>query len=493
MLLKELYEKICAGEDVRANLIELKRQLKEDKKKAEFCDICGDNYDVIMKCLADTDPKVRKNAADILGIMKVPEAVDVLMDAYREEETLYVRPDYVNALSVLDCGEYLEEFWAKLNELQRYEVPETEKKHVRAEITALRELLLAKGELKKHTFTGYNRTNSVILTTLSAFREILSAQLPFHKKTVREGIWVSVGDMRLVTACRFWREMLFVLNCPCALSSDPDEIASCLAQSDLMDVLRENHRGSGPFYFRVGVAGTLIREESSLPLKRISEAIERTFGNELINSVSHYEAEIRLTGGRDGKITLYLKLFTIPDERFRYRRYHVAAGMRPFVAAGLIGLAKPYLRESAQVLDPFCGVGTLLIERRYAGPVRSAYGIDTFGEAIDKARRNAQIAGMPINYINRNFFDFTHDYLFDEIITDMPAVIGDREETDAFYRDFFEKAEELLAPKGRIFCYTKESGLIKKHLRLTGRYRLLKEFKILEKSGTNLFILERKD
>ena len=39
--------------------------------------------------------------------------------------------------------------------------------------------------------------------------------------------------------------------------------------------------------------------------------------------------------------------------------------MNQHMAAGLLALAKPYLKEHAQILDPFCGVGTLLIERRF--------------------------------------------------------------------------------------------------------------------------------
>ncbi len=197
-----------------------------------------------------------------------------------------------------------------------------------------------------------------------------------------------------------------------------------------MEILNKNHSGREPFYFRVGVKGALSREEKNTLAKQAGAAIGQAFSGSLLNAPSHYEVEIRLSADREGMLTPYLKLFTLPDNRFCYRRYHVAAGLRPFIAAGLIGLAKPYLKESAQVLDPFCGVGTLLIERRYAGPVRSAYGVDTFGEAIEKARKNAQIAGMPVNYINRNFFDFAHDYLFDEIITDMPDPAGDRAETD---------------------------------------------------------------
>ncbi len=59
----------------------------------------------------------------------------------------------------------------------------------------------------------------------------------------------------------------------------------------------------------------------------------------------------------------------------------------------LVALAEPYLKENAQILDPFCGVGTMLIERDIRVPAREKYGIDIFGEAIRGARENASYAG----------------------------------------------------------------------------------------------------
>ena len=47
------------------------------------------------------------------------------------------------------------------------------------------------------------------------------------------------------------------------------------------------------------------------------------------------------------------------------------------------------------------------------------------------------LAGEKINFIHRDYFDFKHDYLFDEIITNMP-VRGrqSRGEMDALYASF---------------------------------------------------------
>ncbi len=491
-MIRELYENICAGRERRANLISLKKELKEEKNRKIFVQLTGNCLDEIMKCLVDEDAKVRKNAASILGMMRCQEALEVLMDAYEEEEQLFVRAEYVSAMAELDCEEYLEYFHQRVDALMAYDAPENEKKHIQEEIRELQNLILKKEGMKKHTFTGWNRANEVVFVTLPAFRDVLAEEIPGKKKLLKSGVRTIVSDMQEAMKIRTFSEMLFVVDCPKKLPAEPKSLAAALKESDLMRLLEENHKEEAPFYFRIGISGTMPLQERGSFSKKAAAAIENMFSRKLINSASHYEVEIRLIQNREGDFVPFLKLYTLADHRFDYRRYYVSASMRPFLAAGLIALAKPYLKEYGQIMDPFCGVGTLLMERRYLVPARNAYGIDTFGEAVEKARANSKIAGMQTNYINRNYFEFEHDYEFDEIVTDMPVGNLTKPELDELYRKFFKKSAEMLTDKGRIICYSKEMGLVKKQLRLYDDFRLIKEFCIQEKSGTYLFVLEKK-
>lgn len=490
--MEKIYHNICRGNERRANLISLKKELKDEDNRAIFRRITGNCMDEIMKCLVDEDAKVRKNAAAILGIMHCQEAMDVLMDAYQEEEQLFVKADYVKAMSELSCEDYMPDFRKRLEYLNSYDPPENEKKHIQAEIKELKALILKKDGIKKHTFRLGGRANDVILVTLPAFCPVLAGEISGKKKVLKNGVRTIVTDMEAILQIRTYSEILFVLDCDKKLPKDPVQIAEALKDSDLMEILEENHREEGPFYFRVGLAGPMPQEEKGIFSRKVSSAVEQAFSHSLINSVSHYEIEIRLIRNQDGSFYPCLKLFTLPDHRFDYRRFHIAASMKPNLAAGLIALAKPYMTEYAQVLDPFCGVGTLLIERRFQVSARNCYGIDTYGEAIEKARKNSRIAGMHMNYINRNYFDFIHDYAFDEIVTDLPSGHLTRLELDRLYGKFLEKSQQVLKAKGRIICFTREQGILKKQLRLNGGYRLLKEFCIQEKNGSWLFILEKK-
>ena len=141
-------------------------------------------------------------------------------------------------------------------------------------------------------------------------------------------------------------------------------------------------------------------------------------------------------------------------------------------------------------MDPFCGVGTMLIERDIRVPAREKYGTDIFGEAIDKARENATAAGELIHFIHRDFFDFRHEYKFDEIITNMP-VRGrmTKEELDYLYKSFFDKALEILQREAVIIMYTQELGFVKKQIRLHTQLHLLQETCMQTKTGFYLLVI----
>lgn len=494
--MREYYNNIREGREVRPSLAQLKGLLKTAENRARFRSICGGNYDPILKCLASEDAKVRKNAAGVIGLLGDQENADLLMDAWRAEETRFVRPAYLSALSQMDCSAYMEEFHARLDWLESYSAPEEEKKHAAEETAALRDLILRQEGLPKHKFTGWHAQQDVVLTARPAFRAALFSELRAKKREVSLGVRIRTGDLGGVFRNRVWQEMLFVVSCSKKLPMEERALAGELAASNLLALLEANHSGEPPFYFRIGFAGPSVPEDRGAFIRSLGSLLEGALGGKLVNSASHYEAEIRLVCGRDGTCIPFLKLFTIADQRFSYRRYYVPASMKPATAAGIAALARPYCRPDAAVLDPFCGVGTLLIERQYAMSVRRACGIDTFGEAVAKARANTERAGQEIQYLNRNFFHFECMEPFDEIFTDMPAGNLKKEELELIYRVFLEKSYEVLAEGGRVFCYSGEMGLLKKYLRLNGGFRLVKEFEI-SRTGPNpengmwLFILEK--
>ena len=88
----------------------------------------------------------------------------------------------------------------------------------------------------------------------------------------------------------------------------------------------------------------------------------------LLNTTENYDIEIILREIKRGKVNAYLRLTHLKNPRFNYRKEVIATSLQPYVAATLVELAKPYMKENGKVLDPFVGCGTLLIERNFALP-----------------------------------------------------------------------------------------------------------------------------
>ncbi len=487
--LAEAYRDLKAKKEIRRSLSEIRREIRTEAGRAEW-DRLADGEELVMRALSDPDPKARKNAAALLGDLECKDAADVLYDAYEWEETRFVRAEYLNALKFTDCRAYLPQLKERQQELLTSETEEDSRKHVREELRALTDLIRSQEKKEAaHHFSGLKQETEVVLMTDPAFAEAAAAEVTDRKKVITGGVRVRTADLEDLLKIRPVRELLFVR--PALRGETPEELAEAMLEDGLLTFLNEVHREDGIFCFRMELVGPEGEVRTRL-MKNIAAALEDASGFQLLNSISEYELELRLVRRRDGGYLFFVKLFTIPDMRFRYRREVISAGMQPYLAAGLVALAGPFIQEHAQVLDCFCGAGTLLIERNYLLPTRSCYGIDTFGEAVKKARINSETAKMPIHYINRDFFDFTHEYLFDEIYADFPEMPeNDRAEADRFYRRFLEKAETLLNDGGCVFVYTRENNLLKKQLRLSGRYRILQETVIQKKSGKTFYVLGR--
>ncbi len=493
-MVKEQYESLKTGGNLRKDLIALKQELKQEESRQELLEILKGDYTVLLDLLCHEDAKVRGNAAVVLGRLKQNEFVAPLYETYRKEQKLFVKSSYLSALSELDissCRAGLEE---RLNSLEHYKPKEEEEKHIREELKVLRNLLHTGQSRQKHRFRGYDETYELILTTGKQYQKITASQVHGGKITIlKSGVRVITSHIRPILKIPTYGELLFPLNIG-KVEPDPGQAARALAQSDLMELLDRAHKAEDSYYFRLGVHSRMPLDKRSDFAGKCAFALERETGRRLYNSTSDYEVEIRLTERKDGTFLPLVKLYTFGENRFAYRKRTVAASIRPEQAALIAHLAEPYLRERAQILDPFCGVGTMLIERDRLCPARVMYGIDIFGEAIDGARENTALAGKTVNFIQRDFFAFQHDYLFDEIITNMPdRGRRTREEHDLFYGDFFAKAKEVLTEQGRIILYSNEKNYVKKQLRLRKEFILLQEYNMDEKGIYSLFIIGKRN
>ena len=499
---EELVSKLRRGEEVRANLISLRAELKKnEKERSVILKALRAEGNVLVDLLQHEDAKARKNAALILGELPCEEAEEALYETYVKEEQLFVRSSYLEALLKLGSEAYVPELTEQLKALETEEQSEETAKHRAEERKLLRELLSDAVGVSRHKFTGGDKPAEIVLMTNRNYISVTVEQLlkvfgdKLKYKEVGVGVRLIAERLSDVLSIRTFEELLFVIpgmgTCPCEAKA----AAKVIAESELLPFLERRHAEKGQAYrFRIEYRGQLEQEQKGKFLRQLSAELETLTKHRLVNSTSDYELEIRMIENKEGRLNLLVKLFTLADERFIYRSEAVAASIRPVNAALTMELAKDYLKQDAQVLDPFCGVGTMLIERAKLGHVGNLYGIDSFGEAIEKARKNTEAAGLFANYINRDFFDFKHEYLFDELITDMPFLpptVTDKNrqaELEQLYRKFFVKAKEHLKKEAVMVLYVRNPELVKKYAGSNG-YRVEKEFEINKREQAYVYVL----
>ncbi len=487
--MKELIAAIEQGEQVRNSLSDLVLLVKTEGKDA-FYEAVGDVPTFIYKLFTNDDPKVRKNAAKLCELLPDTSLIGILWEAYAKEGTYYVRPCILEGFKGKDVTELKPDFRQRRDMLLQMEVSDENKKHVLAEIQAYNDLLLT-SVLSKHRYVTHFHPVDVILTCGLEQRDVVLESIDEEKKkAVGPGIMVRTERVEELFYNRLFKEMLFALSDLKALPEDPYELAEKVAASKLLDFLKLCHEGDSIWRYRVNLRTNWDDKKKSLFIKRFAGELQRESMGALVNDGANYEMELRIVPS-NSNLRVLIKLFTLKDERFNYRVKTVAQSIHPTDAALMMKLCEPYLRKNSQVLDPFCGVGTMLVERNEVSSISPVYGIDTFGEAIEKAEFNCKKAGLRVNFIHRDFFDFKHDYLFDEIITNMPfSMEADQSKIAMIYRAFFVKAKEHLKEDGVICLYSRNPSLVKSGAKENG-YTIKEQFLIHEKEQAYVYVLTK--
>lgn len=480
-MVKDIYESICRGEDVRADLLCLKEKIRDEKNRKEFAHVLAGDFGRLEQLLENEDAKVRKNAALILGELESEDVLPCLYRAYEKETQLFVRESYLKAMAKLDFRLWIPKLKEKQEDLAQEigAAPEEKRKHLRREAAVLSKMILKYEKSVHHSFIGIQNADVILLCNRNN-REITARQIQTGEVSfLAGGVHVKGARLDEIREIRTWQELLFPLHGEAVREEGPVAAAQTVWNTELMSLLQESHTGKGAFRFRLEYRGSMEGQKKSRFMKKAALLLEEISGRALVNSISDYEIEIRLVESKKRGYLPLLKLCTMEDNRFAYRREVTAASIAPVNAALIMQIAGNYLKENAQVLDPCCGVGTMLIERKYFGNADPLYGIDIFSESIRKARENSERAGMPIHYITRDYLTFEHDYLFDELITDLPPAADEK-----FYRDFFVKSGELLRDRAVLVLYNRRGELLERMCQSWNNLKILKTVVVNERQNS---------
>lgn len=148
-----------------------------------------------------------------------------------------------------------------------------------------------------------------------------------------------------------------------------------------------------------------------------------------------------------------MRLGNAPLHRRAYKQQSVRGSLKSTVAAAMLRLA--HVTPGMQLLDPYCGAGTILIEAAQMGA--TALGGDNDPAAVDITRANARAAQTTLDVRHWDARRLPLDArTVDRIVTNLPW--GRQVAVDAALADFYRKTcaeiQRVLADDGRAVLLT---------------------------------------
>ncbi|MFT5872306.1 MAG: 2-polyprenyl-3-methyl-5-hydroxy-6-metoxy-1,4-benzoquinol methylase [Clostridium sp.] len=486
-----LWSIVITEENPRSILSVIRDILKKEKPKGMFKRTIGNSKEKLSSLLAHSDPKVRKNVCGVIGELGDPAYLDALYNAYNSEDKLFVRYSYV--LAIGNCGsaidaEKLKKMYENVlsNEKTCNEDSSLVKtnKHINEEKLALTRAIDKLSPTVRHEFTGFEIPVPMILTVMNYQYHVTLSELDENSidgRLVDEGILIHESDLDKIYTCRTFYELLFPLDACEGLEFDYKIIANEIINANIIDFLNQCHESdsNAPFGYRVEFKTLDSNRERSEFVKNLSRELDELSGGNLRNSPSNYEVEIRVIEKNDF-CNVFVKLYSYVDNRFDYRKNELATSINPVTAAIVMKTIEKWINPSANVIDPFCGTGTMLIERAKLQQFGSLTGVDIFRTAISAATTNSKLANVNIELIDEDILEYSTAAPFDEMITNMPF---DNKSTTHnkyadLYSEFVNKIPSLVKSGGMAFIYTIEKQLFREVLLDNQQLELLQEIKI---------------
>ena len=463
------YELFCEGDPAACAF--LCRCARQEKYARQLNGLLGER-EPLQRALLSKHPKLRKNAAVLMGQLKSPSDVKYLKQALLAEETRYVRPSMLLALGAIGGEEAREALAA-----YRVQPPasEEERVHFAAETEAYKTAMRSFLTFEKHLFTALPKPCEIELRSPDRLSDPLARELSEHgfrpSALHRGDVHVHTDDITGLFACRCFTEALIEISA----NSNPDPKSMGIkARGFLERLLPACHTGKPPFGYRLEIRGEGNVDRLSIARKMIA-AMD---GETLLNCPNNYEVEIRVEIKGNGGAFMYAKLLTIKDERFSYRLQALPASMHPATAAAILKYAEFFLGgKDARVLDPCCGSGTFLIEREKLYPCAALTGVDISDRAVDIARANAKAAGSIARFVHNDCMRFAADRPYDELVANLPFGnrVGSHKSNERLYAGILECLPGWLRPGGVAILYTMEYTLLKKLIRERPGLRLVTE------------------
>ncbi|MDX2247280.1 MAG: methyltransferase domain-containing protein [Bacteroidia bacterium] len=161
----------------------------------------------------------------------------------------------------------------------------------------------------------------------------------------------------------------------------------------------------------------------------------------------------------ENKAWLGLRIFETPLHRRDYKQFSRIGTLHPPLAYAMAMLADP--APGDQVLDPFCGAGTIPIETQRYSPQSRIFASDYHPEQVQQTQENALLAGISLETTCADAGALPYpDFSFDRIITNMPwdYTVAATGKLSAGPEPFWLEMNRLLKPGGKAVILTHEQN-----------------------------------
>lgn len=414
--------------------------------------------------LASDDAKVRKNTAILMGNLQDRQYAGALCQALDCETQQYVLPSILLALGAIGGAQARQA-------LKSYTLGDGQDVHAIAQRDAYQK---ACSKLFMHTpaeFTGFSQPHNVVLAPVSGLADSLMSEgkeRGFSLKKVGGYAAVKTQDYAALFQMRCFYEALLPFGSLDALT--PEQLVDAVRQQQLYSRLKTMHRCEGAFALRLEIRHAQIDRNAFA-----SEFFSRVNPQEFSNAPSSYDIELRAVQ-KGNRTLLFIKLHTFQDPRFAYRQKTVPASIHPAAAAAVMYLL-PHRSPQARILDPFCGSGTMLIERDFFLKTVKLHGVDIHGQAVEIAQNNARSIGLDLKCFHRSIVGFVPKEPYDEVISNMPFGnrVGTHDSNTPLYQAFFRQLPQYLRPGGTALLITNEKALLKSSAKNIPELKLIQE------------------
>ena len=456
-----------AHSDNRALLRALCDLCSGEKLRETICRNASIYRSRILSQLYSQDAKARKLAAELIGKVGPDLFFKELTAALENELTDFVKPSMI--LSFGHICEYKED---ALSFLKKYEVTATEEKHRSEQTFALKKAISSLSGEQQAAILPLPSGTVLVLdcpSTQVTLKEVRSlgydakeARFPFNTILV-----YGVEKYRRIFAARsFYSASIFYGE-----YKDIKEVKTALCSCVFSDFLHTLF-GEKELAFRLelkcekGCEPASGRSKAAESLAKLADSSERG----LCMSPSSYLFEIAINITAKGILLSVLPSKKL-DDRFTYKKENVPASIHPAAAAACVSFIKKYTYPDADVLDCFCGSGTMLFERARL-PYKSLTGSDISPFAVKASRINERAAKTGAKFFAKNAADpFREKY--DEVICNMPfgLRVGSHMENKSLYKAFLANLSSILSERGRAFLFTNDKKLLTELL--TDEYTLI--------------------